>query len=286
VRVTALFQLVRGHHTRAHALQDACRITPLSAWTHHQRAGVPAIERLPRPLLAPAEQLEGMDARTFFAELAAQLDVNPPLPGDRGLVERLRRAGVLPRPGEPPPDDPDLRVLHERGLRRGLARLRTATAAPPLETAGHWRLRYGLTASGTDYLDRAAAACVGRFSSRAADEVEAVVSRDADGQRLSGRHAYRLRFDEQPPPVRGFWALSSGRACVGDADGLTIGTDGSLTLAVQRDPPAHRTPRANWLPAPRGEFSLTLRLFWPATDVLERRWSPPAVVRHDPGGTA
>jgi hypothetical protein len=237
-------------------------------------------------VLAPAEQLEGMDARTFFAELAALLDAHPPLPGDRALVARLRRTGVLPRPGEAPSTDPDLQVLHERGLRRGLECLRGAAAHPPVETAGHWRVRYGLVASGTDHLDRAAAACVGQFSSRAADEVEAVISRDADGRPLSGEHAYRLRFADQPPPVRGFWSLSSGRACVGDADGLTIGTDGSLTLALQPDPPTDRTPCANWLPVPRGEFSLALRLYWPAADVLERRWAPPPVVRHVPGGTA
>lgn len=286
VRVVALFQLERGDGERAHALQDACRITPLSAWTHHHRAGPPTAAAPPRPLLSPAEQLEGMDARTFFAELAALLDANPPLPGDRALVERLRRAGVLPRPGEPASLDPELQVLHERGLRRGLARLRTAVAHAPVEAVGNWRVRYGLETSGTDHLDRAVAACVGQFSSRAADEVEAVVTRDADGHPLTGAHEYRLRFTDQPPPVRGFWSLSSGRASVGDADGLTIDADGSLTLAVQREPPAERMPRANWLPAPRGEFSLALRLFWPAADVLERRWFPPPVVRLDQGGTA
>ena len=40
------------------------------------------------------------------------------------------------------------------------------------------------------------------------------------------------------------------------------------------------------LPVPRGAFSLALRLFWPASDVLERRWVPPPVVRLDQGGTA
>jgi hypothetical protein len=286
VRVAARFQLERCDGTRAHALQDACRVTPLSAWTHHHRAGVPAVEHPPTSRLAPAEQLEGVDARTFFSELAALLEAHPPLPGDRALVERLRRTGVLPRPGKPPSTDPDLLVLRERGVRRGLERLRAAAADPPAEAAGHWQVRYGLVASGTDHLDRAAAACAGEFSSRAADEVEAVISRDSDGRPLSGAHAYRLRFDDQPPPVRGFWSLSSGRACIGDADGLTIGTDGSLTLALHPDPPGGRTPRANWLPVPRGEFSLALRLFWPAAEVLERRWSPPAVVRTIQGGTA
>jgi hypothetical protein len=280
VRVAALFQLDRRGGSRVHALQDACRITPLSAWSHQHRAAPGGVEDVPPPPLAPAEQLEGMDARTFFSELAALLEAHPPLPGDRALVERLRRTGVLPRPGEPLSDDPDLKVLYERGLRRGLARVRAAAAEVPLEeTAGHWSVRYGLATSGTDHLRRAAAACVGQFSSRAADEVEAMVTRDATGEPLSGEHAYRLRFDDQPPPVRGFWSLSCGAASIGDADGLTMGTDGSLTLSIQPEPPGAREPRSNWLRVPRGEFALVLRLFWPADDVLERRWSPPAVTR-------
>jgi hypothetical protein len=279
VRASALFQLDRRGVHRVHALQDGCGITPLSDWNRRRHHAATTVADVAAPGLAPAEQLERMEARTYFAELAALLEAHPPLPGDRALVERLRHAGVLPYPGEPMPDDPQLQMFHERGLRRGRLALRAAAAEAQQETFGNWSVRYGLVSGGTDHLRRAAAACIGQFSSRAADEVEAVVTRDAAGAPLSGTHAYRLRFDDQPPPVRGFWSLSCGGATIGDADGLTIGTDGSLTLAIQSEPPGALEPRSNWLAAPPGEFALILRLFWPTAAVLQRRWWPPAVTR-------
>ena len=229
---------------------------------------------------AVVEAVETLDAPSFFAALDRLLELHPPRIADRAVVERLRRFGVLRRPGEPPADEPALRELHERGLRRGLDSIRKADATPPPEPSGGWRVGYGPSRYGTDYLRRAAAARAGRYVTSLADEVPATVSTDAEGRPLTGEHRYQLRFGpDDPPPVRGFWALDSGRSTIGDADGLTTGPDGSLTIYIQPDPPSAREQRSNWLPAPQDVFGLVLRLFWPGTDVLERRWSPPAVTR-------
>src|SRR5262245_12324335 len=45
--------------------------------------------------------------------------------------------------------------------------------------------------------------------------------------------------------------------------------DGSLTIYVQADPPPE-AQRANWLPAPVGDFSLFMRAYWPKVAVT--RW--------------
>ena len=65
---------------------------------------------------------------------------------------------------------------------------------------------------------------------------------------------------------------------LGDRDGLTLDGDGSLPIHIQHDRPA-RARRSNWLPAPAGDFTLVLRLYWPREEVLDRRWTPPAVTR-------
>lgn len=35
--------------------------------------------------------------------------------------------------------------------------------------------------------------------------------------------------------------------------------------------------RANWLPAPKGDFSLYVRAYWPKSAVMDGLWTPPAV---------
>ena len=68
------------------------------------------------------------------------------------------------------------------------------------------------------------------------------------------------------------WGLPSQR------DDLRWNADGSLDIFLQQDAPdASRVP--NWLPAPRGELNLVMRLYWPERAVLEGRWIPPAVAR-------
>ena len=60
---------------------------------------------------------------------------------------------------------------------------------------------------------------------------------------------------------------------------LKYNPDGSLTLAVQADPPGD-DQRSNWLPAPKGEdFSLYVRSYWPKAEIINGSWTPPPVVR-------
>jgi hypothetical protein len=55
--------------------------------------------------------------------------------------------------------------------------------------------------------------------------------------------------------------------------------DGSLDLYVQKDSPG-KDKEANWLPAPAGEFNVTLRMYWPhdkAPSIIDGTWKPPAL---------
>ena len=36
---------------------------------------------------------------------------------------------------------------------------------------------------------------------------------------------------------------------------------------------------ANWLPAPKGSFNLTMRLYAPRMEALTGKWNPPPVTR-------
>lgn len=117
---------------------------------------------------------------------------------------------------------------------------------------------------------------------------------DASGQPLHGQHRYQLRFaPDRFPPVNAFWSLTmydSGdcmlvtnaidRYAIGDrTQGLHMDADGGLTLHLSHQEPADATARANWLPAPAGEFYLCLRAYLPKPEMVAGRYQLPGVQR-------
>lgn len=71
-----------------------------------------------------------------------------------------------------------------------------------------------------------------------------------------------------------------GRYSIGDrTPGLRYAPDGSLTITIQADPPADQTGRANWLPAPPGDFRPIMRLYEPGPEILNGTYALPSIRR-------
>ena len=122
---------------------------------------------------------------------------------------------------------------------------------------------------------------------------------DGEGQRLSGTNKYTLTFPKGlTPPVDGFWSITMytivggwwfypnalNKFTVSMRDKPQFNADGSLTLYFQNESPGkHKEP--NWLPAPKDEFILCLRMYWPkehGPSILppgHGTWAPPPVKR-------
>jgi hypothetical protein len=92
------------------------------------------------------------------------------------------------------------------------------------------------------------------------------------------------------PPVDrsrgGFWSLTmydkdyfmlpdspNGRTNIGtvnlDAMELEFAGDGSLTIHIAHEEPADPVAKANWLPAPEGQFALIIRAYVPTEPILD-----------------
>ena len=63
-----------------------------------------------------------------------------------------------------------------------------------------------------------------------------------------------------------------------EAREFNIITMGSLDLYIQNESPGG-DKEANWLPAPKSEFNLLMRLYAPHSEALTGKWSPPPVTR-------
>jgi len=276
-------------------LQDQFKLTPLSAWG---RTGQAAAREGPMPLSpregAPVEQVAQMDAQAFFSRLAALLPANPPAPADAAMVAKMARLGIVA--GEPYKTtvlEPSTARAVQEGATAALALIQSASQQRAGGAAANngWQVARNLGGYGTDYLRRAVVARTGLGANLPQDALYPSTYTDADGQPLSGEHRYVLHFDKgELPPVRAFWSLTLyndkhafaenplGRYALGDRDRLHRNRDGSLDLYIQHERP-RGAQASNWLPAPDGAFTLTMRLYWPKPEALEGRWMPPPVRR-------
>jgi hypothetical protein len=108
---------------------------------------------------------------------------------------------------------------------------------------------------------------------------------------LTGTSSYEIQFpaaDLPPYGSDGFWSITLynaagflvpnpiSRYSIGnETPHLVRGADGSLNIVVSASRPTQ--PDVNWLPAPTGTFSLVLRVYDPAPQVLDGSWSPPVI---------
>ncbi len=226
----------------------------------------------------------------FVDQLPTVLADAPPLPG-----EEARYAQVL-AVVEAAKQDPTLKQAMTDGAKEAeellvkpLFQFRNYGQQLPF----HWSTISNESAFGTDYFTRTAVAKSNILVNAPNETKYFYQDLDSNGARLNSSHRYTVTFPKGgTPAVHGFWSLSIynehhffvansiNRFSVGTKNkDLKFAKDGSLTIYVQADPPADAAQRANWLPAPKGDFSLYVRAYWPRESVTNGSWTPPAVNR-------
>ena len=279
-------------------LQHGLRLTPLRP--DAVLAGVPS------PAAGVPNDLEFLEqVRVFMAAF-------PPSPADQAYQQRFAPLGLL----ETATPYADLSADRTVQITAGLAAAKQALedrilkGGPPDQHGWNSTLHmfdYNLDHLGPGTIDdpqwkiadrtaayrmRMIAARGGLWGNHGYEAAYPMVHLGADGHPLNGAHSYTLTF-AQTPPVDAFWSLTMydtpdyylvdnpiNRYSIGDrTPGLRYGTDGSLTIVLQRDQPTDPVEAANWLPAPAGDFRPCLRLYQPGKEVLDETYQLPPVTR-------
>lgn len=274
--------LVDGEHDlpAVHALQDAIRLEPVG---RRDAGDSGLLDTVP----------DEADPARYLDLVNEVLGRNPVPEDERQLLADFAEVGI--RPGQRHACA-DLPLPIQQAWRAMLPTLRKELARTPGfgngTEPGPWQSGPDhLGNFGKDYTYRAHVSLIGLGALERAEAIYATCVSDTAGERLDGARAYRLHI---PPamPVDAFWSLSMyefapdgrrfftenaiGRYTIGDrTPGLQVNADGSIDLWLQhaRPEPARE---ANWLPAPAGRFSLTLRYYHPREALLSRRFVQPA----------
>jgi hypothetical protein len=278
-------------------IQDGYKVTPLSAWGKDYKA--PAYQPDPKVDIKtpPKTTVDTMTGDDYFAYAAELLKTNPPHLTDQPMIARLERLGFeVGKDFDAATLDPIVKdaIAGAPGAAQALMKWKLPTLA---RVENGWSMNTDtMGVYGNYYLKRAIVAQQGLGANVPEDAIYPLNLVDSTGQPLDGMHDYTIHFEKADlPPVDAFWSIT-----LYDQDGFQVGNplnrfavsswmpfvynaDGSLDLTFQNESPG-KDREANWLPAPKGPFNLTMRLYAPHSDALTGKWNPPAVVKTVPTG--
>ncbi len=254
----------------------------------------PKVAARPRPstVAAVAPDAKWQD---MFAEANRLLAEDRPPVTDLALLSRSAPLGIGPDASFNPDAFSD---AEREAIAAGVAAARALVIDPrnrgqavqgwyyPGPTLGIW---------GQDYNARAVVARTG-LAALPREEAMYMRPEGTDGNALyDGRKMWRIHFASgQLPPVSGFWSLTMyertpdgqsfftenalKRFAIGNRTaGLKTNDDGSLDIFIGHDDPgSERQP--NWLPAPAGSFTMTLRAYLPGRSLLNGDYRLPPMI--------
>ena len=275
-----------------HKIQAGYKVTPLSQWGKPPQPMTVKIDPSIDMKTPPKKQVDTMPAGRYFAYAAELLKVNPPHITDQPMIDQLKKIGILPGQSfDFDKADPTIQKVLVSA--REDAQKLMEWAVPTLaRVTNYWSMNTNtMGVYGNYYLKRAIIAQLGLGANVPEDAIYPFNLGDETGKPLDGANKYTLHFDKAAiPPVDAFWSIT-----LYDQEGYQVGNslnrfavsswmpfqynpDGSLDLYFQNESPG-ADKEANWLPAPKGPFNLTMRLYAPKSEARTGKWNPPPVMR-------
>ncbi len=261
------------------ALQKQFTLTALSQY------GKPAVAAKNQTLADfkdAAASSKVQDSIRFFEELRVALKNNPQPAGEAALMAVFDRIGLGKNET---PYETNLDPAIADGLSRAIKDSDQIVNSYWKNLKGFyingWTYNTKIGTYGYNYLLRAATTEGGLGANVPEEAIYAKKPTCTDGQSLSGANNYLMHFDKvNLPPVNASWSLSMYNATTflfvpnsinrysvsEQKNRFVYNPDGSLDIHIQHEEPVGK--ESNWLPAPKGDFSLIFRMYLPGPTVL------------------
>jgi hypothetical protein len=284
-------------YAAVHALQDKMTAVPLSSFGKSYVPSTGVVDPNVDMKTAIREQVNAMDAASYFKLFAQLLKTNPPTAGDAPMVVKLAKIGIVPGQdfdvtkldpavakglsGVPQPAQDSIMRMMKEGVVLGDAHL-----------ADGWFFFTKTGVYGTDYRNRAFITAIGLGANLPQDAIYPTSEGPDILKKYDGAKKYIMHFPKgELPPVNGFWSMTMydanyffvpnpiNRYTVSQRNKFQVNKDGSVDLYVQNTSPG-KAKEQNWLPAPKDKFILMLRLYWPKEkppSLLDGSWKIPQV---------
>jgi hypothetical protein len=273
-----------------HKIQAGYKVTRLSRWGQTPEPATVMIDPSVDMKTPPKIQVDTMPAAKYFAYAAELLKLHRPHDTDQPIIAQMKRIGIEPgKSFDFDKLDPSVKKALESAP-VDAQQLMTWKMATLARVVNGWSMNTDtMGVYGNYYLKRAIISQVGLGANLPEDAIYPLNLGDDTGKPLDGTNRYTIHFDKDAmPPVNAFWSItlydqdgfqvenSLNRFAVAGWMPFKFNTDGSLDIYFQNENPG-KDKETNWLPAPKGAFNLTMRLYSPKSEVLTAKWSPPAV---------
>jgi len=278
-----------------HALQDQVSAVPLSAFGKPYSPPAGKVDAA-IDMKAPRDQVNAMDGAAYFKLFAELIKANPPAAEDAPILAKLAKIGIVPgQPFDPAKLDPAVMKGVNAAVKPAqeqIASLKEAIVLGNAKLEHGWLFFPKTGVYGTNYRNRALITYYGLGANRPQDAVYPTSEGPDILKKYSGANKYVARFEKGSfPPVNGFWSITMydknyffvpnpiNRYTVSGRNKFKANADGSVDLYIQNESPG-KDKESNWLPAPKDEFVLMMRLYWPKEtppSILDGTWKPPEV---------
>ena len=282
-----------------HALQDQMFAVPLSSYGKPYTPPPGTVDPSIDKMVAVRDQLNAMDGASYFKHFAELLKTNPPTAEDAPMVAKLAKIGIVPG------QDFDASKLEPSTLAaiakvpktaqdKIAAWFKEGVAVGDAKLENGWAFTTKTGIYGTNYIQRATITWYGLGANRPQDAVYPTSEGPKLLEKYNGANKYVLHFAKgEMPPVDGFWSVTMynaqyffvdnplNRYNVSQRNKFITNADGSTDIYIQADSPG-KAEEANWLPAPKDDFVLMMRLYWPkekAPSILDGSWKIPEVTK-------